>query len=295
MKKKELLNYFTQNLNQDFRDWVGTEIETHFVNSNGCPISVECSQFVFRELSNSGWIITGRKGQLISQLEKDGTKILYELGRQNIELATRPFPKNELWQETNKLLHELYSSAAKYNAYPLFEPIINSEENLLVISDERDALFVKLDGEYALSLLTKCASVQFTIETKGPDDAITILNILAQKNAEMYFKNPYPQELLWREYIIKSNAKYKKDRYGVMKPNSIEDYVNKLSTHDVILNGELVPFEQANQNIDLFLRSIWWNYRLRRYNDRLCIEVRVFPRRSDLCAEKDYELLMSYL
>ena len=33
--------------------------------------------------------------------------------------------------------------------------------------------------------------------------------------------------------------------------------------------------------IDLFLRSVWWHYRLRRYGDTLALETRPFARRGD--------------
>ena len=74
-------------------------------------------------------------------------------------------------------------------------------------------------------------------------------------------------------------------------PNSIEHYVELLAQHDVVVNGKLIPFAEANQQIDLFLRSVWWNFRLRRYNDRLCIEIRTFARRTDDEGKRDLEAI----
>ncbi|MCX6755856.1 MAG: hypothetical protein NTX85_00735 [Candidatus Nomurabacteria bacterium] len=282
MEKQKIYDHFTKGLDQEFRGWIGSEIETHFIDGNGKPITVDCSQQIFRVLVESGWKILKRKNSLITEIEKGGARILYELGRQNIEIATPPAEHNFLVEVIKLLLAELYAAACLCDAYPLFAPIMESDEDLLVIPDERDASWLELDGRENLTPLSTTSSVQFTLETKGPNNAISLLNDLADVRKHLLFSNPYVQDKIWRKYIQNSNAGYKKSRYGVVRPNSIEHYVDLLSVHDVVINGKLVPFPIAEQeNIDLFLRSVWWNFRLRRYNDRLCIEVRTFSRRGD--------------
>ncbi len=296
MKKEKLLGHFTKELDQNYRGWVGSEIETNFVNKNGEPITVSCSQEIFNVLSEQGWKVTGRKGVLITVLEKDGAKVLYELGRQNIEIATPPVSQKQLWNVIQTLMNELYSTAKKCGAYPLFEPIIDTKEDLLVIADERDVSWLNLDGRVHLTPLAKTASVQFTFETKGPKHAIELLNKLAKSREIFTEDNLYIQEEIWRTYIQNSNAGYKKNRYGVVQPNSIEQYVDLLADHDVVIGNDLVPFEKAEQeNIDLFLRSVWWNFRLRRYSNRLCIEVRIFARRKDNQILVDLQKVLSII
>jgi hypothetical protein len=295
MEKKQLRDYFTQGLNPDFRGWFGSEVETHFVDANGKPISVERSQSIFRALSGNKWEIVTTKNGLITELQKNGARILYELGRQNIELATAPFPAKRLWEETQGRLYELYAAASRCGAFPLFEPIMQSDEDLLVIPDERDASWLELDGRAALAPLATTASLQFTIEARDPEHAIEMLNLFAKKRAEMLEQNPYPQETVWKDYIATSNAQYSPNRYGVVQPASIDEYVDLLAQHKVVLNGKLVPFEEADQQIDMFLRSVWWNFRLRRYKDRLCVEVRTLARRSDEEGVRDLQMIMSLL
>jgi hypothetical protein len=191
---------------------------------------------------------------------------------------------------------ELYLASRVCCAYPLFKPIIDSTEDLLVIADERDVEWLQLDGRKHLAPLAKTASVQFTVETRGPEHAIFLLRKLASNSSQFLCRNPYDQEKIWRTYIRNSDAGYKESRYGVVIPETIEQYVDMLAEHDVVMDGRLVPFAQAEQeNIDLFLRSIWWNFRLRRYNDRLCIEVRTLARRKDAQIFKDFKTLMSII
>ena len=67
------------------------------------------------------------------------------------------------------------------------------------------------------------------------------------------------------------------------------NYCLELSKNDVIQKGRLVPYDLVKDlDIPLYLRSIWWYFRLKRYGNRLCIEVRPLARQSD-------ELLASQL
>ena len=287
MKTQDLLNHFTKNLNPRFRNWIGAEIETHFVGAKGRPITIGCSQKIFGELTQKGWNVATTKGNLVSELRKGGAKILYELGRQNIEVSTEAMCHGDIQGSTEAILKELYACATLCNAHPLFEPIINSKEDLLIIPDERDASWLALDGKEALSLLACTASVQFTIETRGPEHAVILLRELPNAALYMHARNPYPQDKLWMEYIATSKAGYRIDRYGYVGSRAkdplylIEDYVNLLSQHDAVIDGKLVPFADAELPIDTFLRSVWWKFRLRRYSDRLCIEIRPIARRTD--------------
>lgn len=292
MKTRDLLDHFTKNLNPRFRNWIGAEIETHFLDGKGRPITVECSQKIFGELAQKGWNVAATKGKLVSELRKGDAKILYELGRQNIELSTEAMRRGDLERSTMPLLKELYACAALCDARPFFQPIINSEEDLLIIPDERDASWLTLDGKEALSLLARTASVQFTIETRGPEHAIRLLGELPGAMLGIGYRYPYLQDGLWEKYIETSKAGYRPDRYGYAGSRArdpiyqIENYVDLLSQHDAVMKGKLVSFADADMPIDTFLRSVWWKFRLRRYSDRLCIEIRTIPRGTDwdICA-----------
>jgi len=93
----------------------------------------------------------------------------------------------------------------------------------------------------------------------------------------------YPQAAWWEQYVHTAKAGYRPDRFGGPREfDDIEDYCRKLALHDVIVGDKLVPFGTVpNVDIPLYLRSIWWYFRLRRFGENLCIEIRPLPRRGD--------------
>jgi hypothetical protein len=156
-------------------------------------------------------------------------------------------------------------------------------EPLLWVQEERDEVWVQLDGRTALEHLCRCSSVQFTVNV-NPYDAVYILNKLWK--SRLHERDYVPNNNKWIQYMNSSVAKYLPDRYGgPCEFENMQDYVNQLTKHDVVMhkgnpirkNVEYV----ADLNIDLFLRSVWWHYRLRRYGSTLAIEMRPFARRHD--------------
>ncbi len=276
---------------------IGMEIETSFINKTGNAVTKECSQQILRKISessNNNWVITEVKKEMITELQnRDGSRILYELGRQNIELSVSPYNKTQLIERARQYLGDIYQAAQTTEAIPYFGPILETEEDLLIIPDERDASWLKLDGSKALNLLAKCSSVQFTFNTTY-NRAPIYLNKL-QEELPQFLKN-YPQDKLWREYIQLSPAGYLADRYG--GPNSFDSvyqYCKKLTKHDVVRGERLIAQNLIGSfDINLFLRSVWWYFRLRRYYSEwekanvLCIEVRPLPRLND--SELKYQL-----
>jgi len=93
----------------------------------------------------------------------------------------------------------------------------------------------------------------------------------------------FPQDAVWKRYIVDSSAKYLSNRYGgPLAFESLEDYCQALARHDVVQGTRLVPFQDvSNLEVSLYLRSIWWHFRLKRYGNALCIEVRPMARRAD--------------
>lgn len=280
---KRLVEYFLDDVVSFVRDRkIGVEVETQFLDKSRKPITVGVSQAIVRELVvNHGWTISKKKSWLITEIvAPDGDKILYELGRHNIELATSVLSRNEVWRFTQTKLNQLYAVAEHYEAYPFFGPIVKTDENLLVIPDERDAVWLALDGKDALNLLARCSAVQFTIDI-SPVEAIGYLNVLG--SAIDVFLRDYPQDALWRRYIAESPAGYDPSRYGgPLIFRDFEDYCYQLSKHKVVVGSQLVPFEEVSDlDIPLFLRSVWWYFRLKRYGRQLCIEVRPLARKND--------------
>jgi len=288
---ERLLRYFTDGIEEyPFADTVGMEVETMFVDRTGQPMSLECSQRLIAAFQkNIGWRVAATRGNLVVEIRSpDGKdKLLYELGRHNIEISTGPRRLSDRISGSpipvmKEYLSRLYEIGKMLGLSPLFLPVLfpETEENLLVIPDERDAVWLELDGRKALELLTRCSSVQFTIDVP-PDQAICCLNRLGRQIG--WFLQLYPQEELWRRYIHESKARYHPQRYGgPLFFRDFTDYCRKLSIHDIVIGTRLVPIA-ATENLDipLYLRSVWWYFRLRRYGKRLCIEVRPLPRMRD--------------
>lgn len=277
------------------REPVGVEVETSFVTAQGMPISVQTSQRIFAGLAERGWRIVQRKGGLITVLENlTGDKLLYELGRQNIELATCPKAEAHILPHAQRILDSVYAVALESGAYPFFGPMLTTAEDLLVIPDERDAGWVLLDGREALRPLATISAVQFTVEV-DPARAVECLNRLGARIKE--YLVDYPQDVVWREYIRSSCAGYREDRYGgPLEFSSVHDYCQQLLCHDVVTTDGLRSLGEATVfDVPLFVRSVWWYFRLRRYGNRLCIEVRPLARRSDNQLQKQLAFVLSTL
>ena len=228
-----------------------------------------------------GWSILCQKNGLITALiDESGNKLFYELGRHNIEIATIPMPVQKITSTLQRCLDQLYEIGNEFDAYPYFQPILQSKEDLLIIPDERDANWLKLDGRKALMPLACISSVQFTISV-AVRDAINILNRLG---SQIYlFLDDFPQDVIWNKYIHDSWADYLPNRYGgPLQFSSLDDYCRNLIKHDVVQGEKLVSFADIESlDIPLYIRSIWWHFRLKRYDNSLCIEIRPMARRSD--------------
>jgi hypothetical protein len=287
-----LVDYFNGTQGSKTLETVGAEIETQFVDSNGKAIATETSQKMLKFLSENGWAINGNKSDLITSLiDKNGNQMFYELGRHNVELSTVASRPDGVLQTVGDCLVQLYEAAYRFSAKPYFEPVLESDEDLLVIPDERDAIWLELDGRSALADLARTSSVQFTFSV-DPMEAIDIVNRLGEQIST--FLEDYPQDKIWKGYIANSHANYLSNRYG--GPTffeSVEDYCQKLTQHDFVAGTKLVPYNEIdNVDISLYLRSIWWHFRLKRYDDTLCVETRPMPRRSDNHIKAQYQKVL---
>ncbi len=278
---QKLISYFTDGIKSRTLETVGAEIETQFIDKDNGPISVQTSQQILAYLAENGWGVTCRKGHLITTLaDKDDNKIFYELGRHNIEVATAASTPENVVATVQQCLDQVYEAGCVAGTYPYFAPILDGDEDLLVIPDERDAMWLELDGRAALAPLARTSSVQFTISVSLPE-AINILNKLRRQ--DNMFLDDFPQDRVWKKYIRDSFAGYRMDRYGSQPElESFADYCQTIIRHDVVRGTSLVPFSNVPEvDIPLYLRSIWWHFRLKRYGDALCIEVRPMARGMD--------------
>lgn len=278
---QRLISYFTDGITSRTLQTIGAEVETQFVDKDRKAIHIQTSQQMLDYLVESGWKVDCRKGNLITALvDRDGNKIFYELGRHNIEVSTAASTPNHVLDVTRKCLAKLYEAVCIFGAEPYFAPILQSDEDLLVIPDERDATWLELDGRDALAPLAHTSSVQFTISV-AVEEAVKILNSFGERIN--LFLADFPQDAVWKRYIADSLAEYLPDRYGgPLMFESLDDYCRALTWHDVTQNGRFVSFPNAsNLDISLYLRSIWWHFRLKRYGNALCIEVRPMARRQD--------------
>lgn len=278
---QRLLSYFTDGITSRPAGLIGMEVETSFVDKGGQAISFMVSQEILKGLlANPGWQVSATKGESISELRHQrGDAIRYELGRQNIEVATTPQSPSEIVNHSKLILEEIYAVAGRLGAYPHFAPILRSDGNLLAIPDKRDAIWVRMDGIQALNALANTASVHFVLDV-APDQAIRALNNLNARTDE--FLRDFPQDANWRYYVANSLTSYEPTRYGgPFVFASLRDYCRQLNAHQAVGVGGLAPFCQTTVAMPLFLRSIWWHFRLRRYNDTLCVEVRPNARYND--------------
>ena len=278
---QKLISYFTDGITSQTLQTVGAEIETQFVDKDGKAVQTQTSQQMLNYLAENGWTVDCRKGNLITTLvDRDGNKIFYELGRHNMEVSTVASTPACVLDIAQKCLTQLYESARKVGSQPFFAPILFGDEDLLVIPDERDAIWLELDGRDALAPLARTSSVQFTISV-SPQEAMGVLNKFGNRIDS--FLLDFPQDAVWKRYIVDSSAKYLSDRYGgPLVFESLENYCQALVRHDVVQGARLVPFRDvSNLEVPLYLRSIWWHFRLKRYGNALCIEVRPMARRAD--------------
>lgn len=244
---------------------IGMEIETIFISANtGQPISQITSDSMRTALTSDAPARVAYVG--------------LDLSRATHELAIGPCSSfDELMERASKGLDWLYQIARSFGAVPHFAPTIATHGLLLdAATDPRDDLWIQLDGPQALEQLT-CASVQFTVDAH-PSDAVHIINKLWKKEVHTFDFAENDQR--WRSYITTSRAGYDPLRYG--GPSQFEtgaggmaSYVEALTLHDVVMHrgqpARLRPLSIPDLDVDLFLRSVWWHYRLRRYSSSLCV------------------------
>jgi hypothetical protein len=247
---------------------IGLEVETDFVDQDGRPIT------------------TGVTSQLLAAAEGRPAYCTQklELGRQKVELAIDPQASAALAIEaTLESLAWLYRQAERLGAYPLAVPEIDTSEDLLWVQEDRDQIWVELDGRPALEQLCRCSSVQFTVDVH-PGDAIGWINQLWGNRLDLL--DYAPNHARWQAYMATSRAGYTPDRYaGPAGFESLEHYSSELVRHPVVMHHGQPSWrptsELADLNPELFLRSVWWHYRLRRYGNRLALEIRPIARRAD--------------
>ncbi len=93
MNAQDLVQYFTRGLNglYELGKTIGIEVETQFVDLDGRAIQTEIAQQIFHGFVSGGWKVATRKGELLTELVSPGNdRLLYELGRHNLEISAAP-------------------------------------------------------------------------------------------------------------------------------------------------------------------------------------------------------------
>ena len=279
-----LLRHFTDGVTSRTGERVGVEVETIFTERDGSPLSAQsASAFFERAAGMRGWSIESTyraSGQELIDSVRDpyGSIISKEIGWCNIEVASPPLRRADAVDSVRASLDVLYSTLG----YPRHtDPILRSAVSLLPSEpSDREAEFLRLDGRDVTNMMAGTSSVQFTVDV-DPKDAAACLSRLGGELPQ--FLQDYPQDALWRRYVRESRAGYRADRYGgPLLFGSLEEYCAKMAEHRAISGGRLVEEKAAGEiNLHQFIKSIWWYFRLKRYGDALCIEIRPQARRGD--------------
>ncbi len=286
---------------------VGLEIESLLVDRAGYPISLRVSKKIMDTLvTELGWHIAAMTplGHIIAVKSRLGI-FKYDSGWNLFELNTRPALVSEiaeLWETVEGADCDLRKAADLCDAVVLQSHIDNSNENTLLLADERDRLFAQLDGK-ALIELAHIASVHVNVECASTTEAFQWINGLE----DLYAKEGWPRQeskQAWRRFLIGSRAGYEPGRFG-QPPKDFEDYCHRLSGYRVFVDGyndRLIavdppkPFEFIEDaNIELFLRSVWWLSRLRVRNESLVLEIRPIPRQGDAATRNSVMTVLDFL
>lgn len=271
---------------------IGFEVETLFVDGAGEPLSEAQGRQVFDACVDGGWS-AGEEGW---ELRRDGFLITPEVGAGNIELITPPRAIDDvdrLVDETLDELKEVYRAAADHDAHPVFEPYDGFQhvDNVL-LPDERDRKWASVDGRDALTFLGHIASVHVTVDLASIAEGFAwtaAVNAFADERGW-----PAPEtERIWSDYLEASRVDYETGRAGPA-PESFEAYLSALRSYVVVMDREddgglhrLTPDPprladlEASVDLPTFLGTVWFHTRLRVLGERLVLEIRAFPRRSD--------------
>ncbi len=289
---QRLIDYFQNGrLADDQNRSFGVEVETLFVDAGNRPISLATSQAIWRSLvEDFGWEATEtRKGKLV-ELVKNDFHLIYELGRHNFEITTPAelvSDCGQLFRAYRMIETEIFLAASSCGARPLLKGWDGFRNNTLILPDRRDEIWVELDGLKPLSLLSHTACIHFNLDLCSVEEGWEFMAKLKEK----YQQLGWPKRSngwAWREYLKTSRANYESGRYGWPPAKSLGGYCRKLSTFRLVMNkraGRLsvanpaMPFTQTlDPDINLFLRSVWWIFRLRVRGGRLVLEIRDVPR-----------------
>lgn len=274
----------------------GLEVENLLVDDAGEPIMPGLSQRIMTALRDrSGWRESERRHGMLTAVEKPydraGWRIFYELGAGNFELVTPLCATREArFFSPERMMSELSRSAEVCGArmldvhYDGYAKVDN-----LIVPDERDAVWVELDGRPALCQLAHIASLHVNIDLTSPEEGVEFMAALERLAAAEGWPLADSKKC-WAGYIDNGLAAYEPTRFGPPPISSFEGYCEALAGYKVVMQSvpsgtEIVrkpkPFaETAVANIELFLRSVWWWQRLRVRNGRLVLEVRFLPRSS---------------
>jgi len=267
----ELIDYFKTALKE--KELVFLRIETQFVTKNGNPISKKEAQLIMSYLANGIWTIqkVSKTNEILSITNRDKDIIQWK-NIHTFEVVTSLYSYENVVNISHSILHQLYKVAETVGAKPVFSPILVTDYKYTNLLINQNSLFVQKNGPKALEELAKTASVKVYISVTDEKDGIRFINFLWKEVRN--FLADFPQNRLWGKFIKNSKINYFPDRYGGPSTfHSLEDYCIKLlkhSTNDIYA-----------ENLETFLKSIWWHFQLVVHNDVLFVEINPLPRLRD--------------
>lgn len=247
---------------------IGVEIETDFVSEDGLPPHPATTHAILQ-------CTEGRPAGCDHKLE---------VSRAKFELVVAPQRRDDtLLTLACDGLQWLYRVAARWGLRPRFSPEFESPERLLLVTNERNAQWLDIDGPLAVEELCRCSSVQFTIDVH-PADAISCVNALWR--TQLHTFDYAPNTRRWNAFIASSLAAHSRDRFGGPPGFAdLSEYVARLNDQPVLIHRgqrtRLRASELRDLDVDQYLKSVWWHYRLRRFGETLALEVRPTARRGD--------------
>lgn len=283
-----LKTFFTEGISPSASEDIGLEVETIYVDESGQPAHAGVTQAILRRMieRNNRWSVTetgfyaGEK-RIASIMDTHGNKIVFEIGVSNLEVVTQVAKPNLTIETACEILQQLEQAAAiDGTCRPHLGPIVYPKKSVLAPMSEREKNFLNLDGHDVTNMMACTACVQFTIQVT-PKNAVRILERLHAKLPD--FLARYPQETIWRRYVRESKAGYLESRYGGPTGfDSIADYCGRLAEHRVLTETGLLPWDELSAlDVAMFVKSVWWYFRLKRYGNQLCLEIRPLKRGTD--------------
>lgn len=286
---------------------MGIEVETLFLGDDDHPLTCEKADAVFTELQRRGWDSREDEKSRGRELQRGEFSIKPEVGAGNLEVISPPRLVRErdgLVDDLLARLDDLYAAAAEVGAQPVFAAYDGHRDvDNILLDNERDRRWTRVDGRDALKVLGHIASVHVTLDLCSIDEGFGLIRAFNELGRERGWP-PESVTSTWEDYFGRSRCDYASDRFGEA-PETYGAYLELLRGFKVVVDrtsdgqlivpdGDLRRFGDVESDVHLptFLGTVWLNTRLRRIGDTLALEVRFIPRSTDAKLRDDIDAVL---